>query len=82
MCSGETLFVYDEIGFEEKKRISFDSDFYDLTFYNDWILVGQDKGNIVVLDKTNYSIVFTSKLFDHTIRYIRMLKNNDIALAT
>ena len=82
MCSGETLFVYDEIGFEEKNRITLDSTCYDLTFYNDWILVGLDNGNVVVLDKTNYSIVFTSKLFDHTIRYIRMLKNNDIALAT
>ena len=82
MCSGKTLFVYDERGFEEKKRITFESNCYDLTFYNDWILVGLSNGNVVVLDKTNYSIVFTSKLFDHYIRNIRMLKNNDIALAT
>ena len=44
--------------------------------------MGLWNGSLVVLDITNYNIIFQSKLFDHGIRFIRMLKNKDIAIAT
>ena len=44
--------------------------------------MGLFNGSLLVLDINNYNIIFKSKLFDHEIRSIRMLKNKNIAIAT
>ena len=54
MLSESKLLVYDEKEFKEKKKIYFESNCNDFTFYNDWIVVGLENGKVVVLEKTNY----------------------------
>ena len=45
-------------------------------------MAGLCDGSVIILDKTNYNIVFQSKLFDHNIKDIRILENKDIAIST
>ena len=54
MCSGSDLIVYEEKEFKEKNKISFEFSCHDLTFNNDWIMVGLGNGRVGVLEKTNY----------------------------
>ena len=54
MWSESDLFVYEQLEIKEKNKITFEFNCNDLTFYNDWIVVGLNKGKVVVLEKTNY----------------------------